>query len=141
MDSYCRQGGNGCPSDQLPIDYEYRGVEGVPMVVLGQVVSAWYGAEGRTADVTKKLKELLRDNDTVVPSNAVFGDPAPGLVKNLVVRTVPHRLEEQLANLRESLDSAREAAREAGREKLLDFLDSTAAGLHERWALDLESLR
>jgi len=55
------------------------------------VLRAWYGQAGKDwdggqgADVTEKVKEMLRSREKVTACNRLFGDPAPGKLKALLV--------------------------------------------------------
>lgn len=52
-----------------------------------EILSATYGAGKNTRDVTQKVQEMVKDGTlAVTPVNSVFGDPAPGKRKELVVK-------------------------------------------------------
>jgi len=57
-----------------------------------KIVKATYGAPGdpaHTADVTGKVAEMVANSDLIIPAtNDAFGDPAPQIVKQLVVEYV-----------------------------------------------------
>lgn len=52
-----------------------------------QIVSAYYGVQGRTVNVTELLRRRMREGTVslVVNDRALGGDPAPGLEKILIV--------------------------------------------------------
>jgi len=51
-----------------------------------KIVSAKYGAQNTWLDVTSKLKKMVRNNRlTLQASNAIAGDPAPGVAKSLQI--------------------------------------------------------
>lgn len=48
------------------------------------ILRAFYGVHGSSVDVTRRLRELARDNAVFRMGNSTFGvDPAPGVVKTL----------------------------------------------------------
>jgi hypothetical protein len=66
-----------------------------------QIISARYGGREKYRDVTEKVREAVKDDSlTIRSSNALAGDPAPGVVKNLEV-TYRHQGQEKTISVRE----------------------------------------
>ena len=51
------------------------------------ILSATYGNGKNQRDVTQKVVDMVKDgNLTITPVNSIFGDPAPGMRKELVIK-------------------------------------------------------
>ena len=57
-----------------------------PITGPGTILSAGYGAGGKVKDVTDIVrKQYAAGKHEFIPDNALFGDPAPGWIKMLVI--------------------------------------------------------
>ncbi len=51
------------------------------------IISATYGTQENNIDVTKKVQDILmQGNKRITPSNTLFGDPAKGKAKTLIIK-------------------------------------------------------
>jgi hypothetical protein len=52
-----------------------------------KIISATYGQGKNQRDVTQKVVDMIKDGSlTVTPVNSIFGDPAPGMRKELIIK-------------------------------------------------------